>query len=68
MICEDCGKNNAEVIIKTVINGQIIQKELCRECAQGWFEDGKKQVHEYPEDKGHGEIRKVKYMRLYGRT
>ena len=34
MICEDCGKNNAEVIIKTVINGQIIQKELCRECAQ----------------------------------
>ena len=34
MICEDCGKNNAEVIIKTVVNGQIIQKELCRECAQ----------------------------------
>lgn len=34
MLCEDCGKNNAEVIIKTVINGQITQKQLCRECAQ----------------------------------
>ncbi|MBO2516540.1 MAG: hypothetical protein CW338_04570 [Clostridiales bacterium] len=34
MICEECGKNNADVIIKTVINGQVHQRQLCHECAQ----------------------------------
>lgn len=34
MLCEDCGKKNAEVIIKTVINGQATEKHLCRDCAQ----------------------------------
>ena len=32
MLCEDCGKNAAEVHIQTVINGESTGVDLCHEC------------------------------------
>lgn len=32
MLCEDCGKNQAEVLMTTVVGGQSATKHLCREC------------------------------------
>jgi protein arginine kinase activator len=32
MLCEECGKNQAEVMMTTVINGESITRHLCREC------------------------------------
>ncbi len=33
MLCEKCLKRNATTHIKTVINGKIIEKHLCGDCA-----------------------------------
>ncbi len=32
MLCEECGKNQAEVLMTTVVNGQSATRHLCREC------------------------------------
>ena len=32
MLCEECGKNQAEVMMTTVINGQSTTRHLCRQC------------------------------------
>jgi len=32
MLCEECGKNQAEVVMTTVINGQSTSRHICREC------------------------------------
>ena len=32
MLCEECGKNQAEVMMTTVINGESTSRHLCREC------------------------------------
>ncbi|MBR6185529.1 MAG: UvrB/UvrC motif-containing protein [Clostridia bacterium] len=32
MLCEECGNNQAEVIMTTVLNGQTTTRHLCREC------------------------------------
>ncbi len=32
MLCEECGKNQAEVMMTTVINGQSATRHLCRQC------------------------------------
>ena len=32
MLCEECGKNQAEVVMTTVVNGQSATRHLCREC------------------------------------
>ena len=32
MLCEECGKNQAEVLVTTVVNGQSATRHLCREC------------------------------------
>lgn len=32
MLCEECGKNQAEVMMTTVINGESTTRHLCREC------------------------------------
>lgn len=34
MLCEKCGKNNAEVYYSCNINGKETELRLCRECAQ----------------------------------
>lgn len=33
MLCDNCGKNVATTHIKTVINGVVNEKNLCKECA-----------------------------------
>ncbi len=33
MLCEKCGKNNATTHIRTVVNGVVIDKNLCIHCA-----------------------------------
>lgn len=33
MLCEKCGKNEATVYMKRVINGQVSEQHLCTECA-----------------------------------
>ena len=33
MLCEQCGINEAEIIIKTIINGNICIRHLCKGCA-----------------------------------
>ena len=39
MLCEKCGKREANVYIKNVINGEVTEQHLCSECAsaQGVF-------------------------------
>lgn len=39
MLCEKCGRKEAEVYIKNTINGQETELNLCRECAEegGYF-------------------------------
>ncbi len=32
MLCEECGKNQAEVMMTTVINGNSVTRHLCRDC------------------------------------
>ena len=32
MLCEECGKNQAEVLVTTVVNGQSATRHLCRAC------------------------------------
>ena len=32
MLCEECGKNQAEVLVTTVVNGQSATRPLCRAC------------------------------------
>lgn len=32
MLCEECGKNPAEVLMTTVVNGESASRHLCREC------------------------------------
>lgn len=34
MLCEECGKKDAEVIVTTVVNGQSTTRHLCRECVK----------------------------------
>lgn len=34
MMCEKCGKKEAEIYIKNSINGQETEMSLCRECAE----------------------------------
>lgn len=34
MICEKCGKRQATVHIKTMVNGVYMEKHLCAECAK----------------------------------
>lgn len=34
MKCQKCGSNNANTHIKTVINGEFIEYDLCSECAK----------------------------------
>lgn len=34
MLCEDCGKRNADVILTTVIDGESTTRHLCRECVK----------------------------------
>lgn len=34
MKCQKCGSNNANTHIKTVINGEYIEYDLCSECAK----------------------------------
>ena len=33
MICEKCGKNNATTHIRSVVNGVVVEKNLCGYCA-----------------------------------
>lgn len=33
MICDNCGKNNANTHIHSVVNGVVTEKNLCSECA-----------------------------------
>lgn len=33
MLCEKCGKNQANTHVKRVVNGQVYQANLCSECA-----------------------------------
>jgi len=34
MVCDNCGKNEVEVLIKQVVNQEIRQLNLCRSCAE----------------------------------
>lgn len=34
MLCQSCGQNQATTHIKTIINGELAEVSLCRECAQ----------------------------------
>ena len=34
MLCSDCNKNNAEIFINKIENGESSMEGLCRECAQ----------------------------------
>lgn len=34
MLCENCKKNNATVHVKHVINGEVKESYMCRECAE----------------------------------
>ena len=36
MLCEECGINQAEVIVTTVINGESITRHLCRSCLKNY--------------------------------
>ena len=34
MLCEECGKRPAELLLTTVVNGQSSTRNLCRECVK----------------------------------
>lgn len=34
MLCEKCGKREANVYIKNVVNGEVTERHLCSECAE----------------------------------
>lgn len=34
MLCQSCGHNQATTHIKTIVNGELAEINLCRECAQ----------------------------------
>lgn len=34
MLCQSCGQNQATTHIKTIVNGELAEVSLCRECAQ----------------------------------
>lgn len=34
MLCQSCGQNQATTHIKTIVNGELAEISLCRECAQ----------------------------------
>ena len=34
MLCEECGKQVAEVVLTTVVNGQSTTRHVCRECVK----------------------------------
>ena len=34
MLCDECGKQPAEVVLTTVVNGQSTTRHLCRECVK----------------------------------
>ena len=34
MLCEECGKRPAEVLLTAVVNGQSTTRNLCRECVK----------------------------------
>lgn len=34
MLCEECGKQPAEVVLTTIVNGQSATRHLCRECVK----------------------------------
>ena len=40
MLCDKCGKNNAEVFYKENINGKETKYSLCHECAEKMEKDG----------------------------
>lgn len=39
MLCEECGINQAEVVMTTVVNGQSTSRHLCRECLKKYQAD-----------------------------
>lgn len=39
IICEKCGKRQATVHIKTNVNGVVVEKHLCSECAKDYSDD-----------------------------
>lgn len=41
MICNECGKNNAEIYYKQTINGKTHEYALCAECAEKLKKEGK---------------------------
>ena len=34
MLCSECGKIEAEVFLKQIVNNQVASRALCRDCAQ----------------------------------
>ena len=34
MLCEKCGKKEAEVYIRNTVNGRETEMNLCRDCAE----------------------------------
>ncbi len=34
MICSECHQNQAEILLKQIVNNQVTQRALCAECAQ----------------------------------
>ena len=33
MLCDECHKNEAMINLKLILDGEIIEKHLCTECA-----------------------------------
>lgn len=55
MLCDKCGKNNAEVFYRENINGKETKYSLCRECAEKMEMDGEitlKTPHFFDDDFG----------------
>ncbi|MBR5322645.1 MAG: UvrB/UvrC motif-containing protein [Clostridia bacterium] len=44
MICNKCGKNNAEIYYKHTVNGQTKEYALCSKCAEQLQKEGKLNV------------------------
>ena len=40
MLCDKCGKNEATVFVKQVINNKETKQHLCKECAEGIMDIG----------------------------
>lgn len=36
MLCENCGKNTATTLVRTVVNGVVKEQRLCSKCAKGY--------------------------------